>query len=67
MSRDSKSGDIVDFRSATDKADARRDDKREASAGDLKKRFTAARTAAESKSRAAGRLKQLFKKPPEKP
>lgn len=66
MSRDSKPGDVIDIRRAGDKADTRRHARREAKAGDLKKRFSAARTAAESKSRAAGRLKQLFKKPPGK-
>ena len=67
MSRGSKSGDVIDIRSATDKADGRRHEQREAKARDLKKRFSAARTAAESKSKAAERLKKLFKKPTQKP
>ena len=67
MSRDSKPGDVVDIRSATGKTDDRREERREAKARDLKKRFSAARSAAESKSTAAERLKRLFKNPPKKP
>lgn len=67
MSRDSNSGDVVDIRSAGNLADERRHARREAKAKDLKQRFSAARNAAESKSRAAERLKKLFRNPPKKP
>ena len=66
-----KSGQVVDFNAASAKADSRRQEQREAKAKNLKKRFSASRRNAESKSTAAERLKNLFKnpgpKPPKKP
>jgi hypothetical protein len=55
---------IIDIASAGAKADKRRHTRREARANDLKQRFASARRAAESKSKAAERLKKRFKKTP---
>jgi hypothetical protein len=56
-------GKVVALREASAKADKRRDARREAKASSLKQRFSSARKGAESKSRAAERLKKLFKQP----
>jgi hypothetical protein len=64
MTSDKKSGEIIDFGGAGNQADKRRDARRDAKAAGLQQRFAAARRAAEPKSRAAERLKKLFKKPP---
>jgi hypothetical protein len=55
---------IIDIASAGAKADERRHTRREALVDGLKKRFASARRAAESKSKAAERLKKPFKKTP---
>lgn len=58
-----KIGKVVEFDRAGKQADTRRENRREAKAKDLRKRFSAARMDAESPSRAAERLKKLFKQP----
>lgn len=65
--RKNKTGKVVQFNSDGKLADARREDRREAKAKDLRKRFSAARREAESPSKAAERLKKLFKQPGRKP
>lgn len=67
MSDRKKPGEVVDFTRANDEADARRHARREAKASVLKSRFAKARRCAESKTRAAERLKKLFKQPRSRP
>ncbi len=63
MSRESEPGDVVAFA----RTDTRREEKRQAKASNLRQRFTAARSACEPKSKAAERLKKLFKNPGRNP
>jgi hypothetical protein len=56
-------GEVVALPEASVIADKRREARREAKASSLKQRFSSARNGAESKSRAAERLKKLFKQP----
>lgn len=65
MSRDHGPGDVVAFSGAG--VDAKRQEKREGKAKDLRQRFAAARSAAEPKSKAAERLKKLFRNPGRNP
>lgn len=58
-----KSGKVIEFDAFGDKADARREARREARAKQLRNKFSAARRDAESKSEAAAKLKNLFKHP----
>lgn len=67
MSRKRKSGEVIAFSRNTDKSDTRREEKRNAKARDIRQRFAAARSAAEPKSRAAGRLKKRFWNPGRNP
>jgi hypothetical protein len=62
-----KPAQIIDIATGSVQADASRQRKRETKARNLKQRFAAARRASESKSKAAERLKKLFKKPPRNP
>jgi hypothetical protein len=63
MSRECEPGNVVAFV----RTDSRREEKRQAKAGNLRQRFAAARSASEPKSKAAERLKKLFKNPGRNP
>jgi len=67
MSRKEKPAQVVEITKAAEKADSRKQAKREAKARELQQRFSSARRGAESKSKAADRLKKLFKNPPKSP
>lgn len=58
-----KPAKIIEFNKTSDKAVARSQAQKEAKASNLKQRFSTARRTTESKSRAAERLKKLFKNP----
>ena len=63
MSSKDSPGKVVVLPEASVKADKRREARREAKVSSLKQRFSSVRKGAESKSRAAERLKKLFKQP----
>jgi len=70
LSENNKSGSrgqVVEFSKATGKAASRNEAKREAKAKEIRNRFSAARKASASKSKAAERLKKVFTKPPKPP
>ena len=67
MGKGKKPADIIEFSAAGARADTRRQQDREARAKDLKQRFSAARQAAEPRSKATKRLLKIFKNPPQKP
>jgi hypothetical protein len=67
MGRERKTGEVVAFAGVDKKLNIRREEKRQAKAMDLRRCFEAARNDAEPKSRAAERLKKLFKNPSRNP
>ena len=58
-----KPAKVLEFNKDSDKAVARSQAEKEAKVRNLKQRFLTARSSAESKSRAAERLKKMFKNP----
>jgi len=65
--KEASGGNIVEFSRTSNKAASREEAKREAKARSIQKRFSAARKVATSKSKAAERLKKVFKKPTKPP
>lgn len=62
--RNKKSSDnVVSLPKSSAKAEQRLDERREAKASDIKQRFSSSRMNAESKTKAAERLKKLFVQP----
>jgi len=60
-------GNIVEFSRISNKAASRKEAERQAKARSIQKRFSAARKASNSKSKAAERLKKVFEKPSKPP
>jgi chitodextrinase len=65
--KEASGGNVVEFSRTSNKAAYREEVKREAKARSIQKRFSAARKASTSKSKAAERLKKVFKKPSKPP